>query len=845
MEEGKEAKDCFESEERWVYEKLSRLNHLFELLCPDPKENIDIIVRHTCKILDGIYSFYNRIDHKEKSLYACSVYNVPSDFDRENIPDGHICYEETIKGKDKPVVFGDLEGTIYEETDSNVKKYKLKSYLGFPVRVGGKAIGSLCVVDVKKRNFSQIEINTICTLAKLLSLEEERLQIEEKFRKYQYRFKELVEERAIELKRANEELLRKIAKYEKVEERLKISYELINAMSNFVGIADLEGKLRFVNRKTIDVLGFSEDEVIGIPFWECGWFAKLSENVEKVRRSIDAALQGETRRMEISAFTKDGKEVPIYYTSTPMLDNTGRVMGIALEGMVITELKKKEKALRVSEARYRGLIFKMNEGFGAIDEKGYLTFVNPKLCELTEYTKDELIGMHVLELFDEDNQEILKSELKKRAKGESSRYEITWKTKSGRGVPTLLSASPIFRNGVHKGSYAVITDLSAIKSIEEALRRERKAFHIIADAAIYAADIPDLCYRILSGLVETLDFDFGTVRLYDENKKLLEPVAIIGINEKDMARIVPQHIDDPGCIAAFVARTRKPIFAPNVIRHELQQTHEPRLQYLSIHSIISWPILDVGHEIIGVVQLMGRTPKDITEKDRIFFETVARMFATAIKRKQTEAQIMKSLNEKELLLKEIHHRVKNNLQVISSLLNLQSSYIKDRNYVEVFKESQDRIRSMAYIHEQLYQSNDLANINLNEYINRLVDSLLRSHKVHPERIALKIDVGDVLLGIDKAIPCGLIINELVTNSLKYAFPEEKRGEIRITLRSSEEDGIELMVCDNGIGFEPHLDFRDTDSLGMQLVVMLVKQIGGSIELKRNGGTTFKIKFESS
>jgi len=649
----------------------------------------------------------------------------------------------------------------------------------------------------------------------------------------------------MELKKANGQLQHKIAEQEEVQVRPRISHQLINAISNFVGIADLKGRLRFVNRKTMDVLGFSEDEVIGLPFWDCGWFTPEPTNVEKVRKSIDAALRGETRRMEISAFTKDGREIPIYYTSTPMFDSTGKVTGIALEGMVITELKEKEEALRASEAMYRDLISRMNEGFAAIDEKGFFTFVNPRFCEMTGYDRDELIGAHVFELFDEENQDILKQELKVSEMGVASRYEVAWKSKSGRSIPTLVSASPIFKDGVHKGSYAVITDLSVLKRTEDALRRERKAFHLIADAAIYATDIPDLCNRVLAGLVETLDFDFGTVRLYDENTRLLEPVAVVGLDEEDAKKILAHTIDDPRYVAAFVARTRQPIFAPNVTGHWLQQTHGPRVDDLRIRSIFSWPIFYTGQDVIGVLQLMGHAPKDITEKERIFFETVARMFATALERKQTEEQIMKSLDEKDLLLKEIHHRVKNNLQVISSLLNLQSRYIEDRSYKEVFKEIQDRVRTMALIHEQLYQSRDLANVNLNEYIKRLVDSLFRSHRLDPERIALKIEGDDVLLGIDKAIPCGLIINELVTNSLKHAFPEEKGGEINIMLCSNKKDRIELVVSDNGVGFQSPLDFRNTDSLGMQLVIMLVRQIGGSIDLEKDGGTTFRISFSAS
>jgi PAS domain S-box-containing protein len=210
-------------------------------------------------------------------------------------------------------------------------------------------------------------------------------------------------------------------------------------------------------------------------------------------------------------------------------------------------------------------------------------------------------------------------------------------------------------------------------------------------------------------------------------------------------------------------------------------------------------------------------------------------------RKRAEEQIRASLKEKEVLLKEIHHRVKNNLQVISSLLYLQSKNIQDSQTFEMFQESQNRVRSMALVHERLYQSPDLTRIDFAEYVRSLANHLFRSYGVNTNVIKLKINVDDVFLGVDTAIPCGLIINELVSNSLKHAFPDGGEGEVRIELRA--DDGqLMLMVSDNGVGFPQDLDFRDTGSLGLQLVNTLVEQIEGTIELDRSDGTAFRIAF---
>jgi PAS domain S-box-containing protein len=214
--------------------------------------------------------------------------------------------------------------------------------------------------------------------------------------------------------------------------------------------------------------------------------------------------------------------------------------------------------------------------------------------------------------------------------------------------------------------------------------------------------------------------------------------------------------------------------------------------------------------------------------------------AEIAERKRVEQQMLSSLQEKEVLLKEIHHRVKNNLQIISSLLSLQSEKIGNRDPARTFRESQDRIRSMALIHEKLYQARDISHVDFAEYVRSLTAYLFRSYVTGPG-IQLAMDIDDISLDIDKAIPCGLIINELVSNSLKYAFPAGRRGEVRITL-SKGGKGYVLVVADNGIGLPPGLDFRNTPSLGLQLVNTLVSQLEGAVELAPDAGTAFRITF---
>jgi two-component sensor histidine kinase/sensor domain CHASE-containing protein len=200
-------------------------------------------------------------------------------------------------------------------------------------------------------------------------------------------------------------------------------------------------------------------------------------------------------------------------------------------------------------------------------------------------------------------------------------------------------------------------------------------------------------------------------------------------------------------------------------------------------------------------------------------------------------------NKKQLLLKEIYHRVKNNLQIIISLLNLQSRKTKDKNVIEILTDSQNRIRSMALIHERLYKSKDLSGINIKEYIHDLANNLFHSYGVLSSRIKLNTDIDDIMINLDTATPCGLIVTELVSNSLKHAFPEGKKGELIIKLKSDNYENFTLIVKDNGIGFPKDLDFRTTNTLGMQLVTGLVSQLKGTIDLDQSSGTEFKIIFK--
>ena len=208
------------------------------------------------------------------------------------------------------------------------------------------------------------------------------------------------------------------------------------------------------------------------------------------------------------------------------------------------------------------------------------------------------------------------------------------------------------------------------------------------------------------------------------------------------------------------------------------------------------------------------------------------------KRRNTENLIKSSLNEKSILLQEIHHRVKNNMQIISSLLNLQTKYVNDEKAIEVLKESQNRVKSMAMIHEKLYLSKDLSNINFGDYIHSLVTNLFYSYNIEKTYIKPLLEVDDLNLNIDTAVPCGLIISELVSNSLKYAFPPGMNGEIFISLKFVDNK-YELIIRDNGVGLSDDIDFNNLETLGLLLVNNLTDQIDGEMTINRKQETEFR------
>ncbi|MFQ6109926.1 MAG: histidine kinase dimerization/phosphoacceptor domain -containing protein, partial [Candidatus Aminicenantales bacterium] len=422
--------------------------------------------------------------------------------------------------------------------------------------------------------------------------------------------------------------------------------------------------------------------------------------------------------------------------------------------------------------------------------------------------------------------------------GKSVFFETVRHRMDGSPVDVSLLASPITVNDRVVAVYGIYRDITVRRKAEQALRKrsaQLELIHTIQNEIPMSMDTETLLKSAAENIGKAFGYSKVSVNLLDKETREIVNLVTWNISGTPTPRGHRQRMGE-GLIGKAAELRRK------IVANDVSKEPSHRLFYQTeTKSELAIPLL-AKDNLVGILDIQDVKKNTFTEDDVTVLQSIANYLAYVIDERQKEESLKVSLKEKEILLREIHHRVKNNLQVISSLLSLQSRHIRGRKNIEMFKESQERVKSMALIHEKLYQSQEIARINFREYIQTLVNNLFRSYKASLSQITLKMDVEDVSIGVDNAIPCGLIINELVSNSLKYAFADGRKGEIRIALHPLSEKDIELVISDNGVGMPEDLDFRKTDSLGLHLVTILAEdQLQGKINLDRSQGTEFRIR----
>ncbi len=593
-----------------------------------------------------------------------------------------------------------------------------------------------------------------------------------------------------ELSMTEEELRQQVDEYLKSQDELLEVNHALEALFKAAPLAivtfDAVGNVKMWNPAAERIFGWGRDEVVGGPY------PLIPDGkTEEFQSVLNRALSGETLAgIELHRRKKSGLSIDVSLDAAPLYNAKGEIAGVIALLADIGERKRAEKALWESDKRFTLFMDNLPARAYMKDVNGHYIYVNETLRRYFDERNIAWLGMRDDDIWPDSTAALFKENdlfvLEKK-----TAVQVIEPVVEDDGLSYWLDSKfPILNeNGDAIIIAGVTVDITERKQAEDALQAERaRLFSLLQGLPAYVyLKAPDHTVRFANSCFRQ---NFGD----PEGKKCYE---IFQGNHGvcNECRALRSLATQTTCKWEWTTGTR---------------TYE----------VYDYPFTDSDGSPLTL-----ELGIDITE------------------RIAAEEQTRASLKEKEVLLKEIHHRVKNNLQVISSLLNLQSRHIHDQRDVAMFMDSQLRVKSMALIHENLYQTKNLARIDFAGYINKLSANLFRSFGINHSAVNLNLKIADVSLGIDTAVPCGLMISELVSNALKHGFPRGRMGAIDIELLTDGYGNHTLIVRDDGVGFPADLDLQTTKSLGLQLVGTLTEQIGGSIVLDRENGTEFRISFK--
>lgn len=556
----------------------------------------------------------------------------------------------------------------------------------------------------------------------------------------------------------------------------------------------------------------------------------------------------------------DGERRFMIVRARYMLDENGEKVAIYGASQDITELKIAEEALAESERRMAEIIDFLPDATFAIDNRGKVISWNRAIEEMTGVISEDILGKGDYEYsmpFYKTRRPILvdmtnssPDEINQFYKNTTMNGEVltTEASVTIQGEKKILkvNAVPFYDSkGNYCGGIESIRDVTEMKEsrrkINQELEINKSLANIYAPLVSLSSTIEDVGMAILNEAQKLTDCSYGfasTVNSVscDVTSETLA-VVVPDYHKGKYSKELPRLDDKYAAILNQSLANSKSTFVN--FNHEHPSGVDPPSGNPEIDNLLTVPVV-LGEELVGQITLIN-APDNFTDDDLKAIERLAVFYALAIQNKRAEEEIKQSLEDNKILLREVHHRVKNNMQIISSLLNLQINYEEEKKAVNVLKESQGRVKSMSMVHEKLYQSPSFTKIDFKNYVEQLIKDIFYSYGINNGNIETVMDIDNIEIGIDTAIPCGLIINELVTNTVKYAFPQNK-GILYIKLKSIQ-DKIELVIADNGIGLPEDFDFTNSDSLGLQLVNNLVTQIDGQISLDQSHGTAFTISFQ--
>jgi PAS domain S-box-containing protein len=569
------------------------------------------------------------------------------------------------------------------------------------------------------------------------------------------------------------------------EEKYRANYD--NIPLSYQSL-DEDGCFIAVNPAWLKTLGYQKEEVIGKWFGDFlhpDWKPHFEKNFPEFKK------RGYVHDVQFKIRHKDGHYLDISFEGRIGYTLDGKFKQTYCVFQDITKRKQVEEALQESEQNFRDLVGNLLDGVAIADENAYHIYVNPKFSKITGYSEDELLSMTGWDFTRPEDRAKLKQRMKDRMAGNpvQTHYDRIIVRKDGTEVPVEMSTTVTTWRG-KKRPLAVVHDITERKRAEKALRIERDNLKNIFEAMEDGIYIVNQQYDI-QYVNPVLIKDFGP---YEGHK------CYAYFHDRDDVCPWCKNID---------------VFAGKTVRWEWYSFKNQRT-----YDLIDTPLKNSDGSI-SKVEIF----RDITE------------------RKQMEEQLKKSLKEKEILIKEIYHRVKNNLAVVSGLLNIQAANIKDKKVKAAFQATRDRIFSLSAVHSQLYHSENYSYVDYKEYIKKLVSNVFYSSQMSGH-VKLHLDLDDISLPIDKAIPCGLLLNEIVTNALKHAFPENRKGNLRIIAHSLEDKKCEIIVKDDGIGIPESFNIEKTKTLGLKLIDLMAKQIEGTLEIESKKGTEFRIRLST-
>ncbi|MFC1836346.1 PAS domain S-box protein, partial [Thermodesulfobacteriota bacterium] len=670
----------------------------------------------------------------------------------------------------------------------------IERFLSVPVEAADELVGQIALGN-PKRDYANRDLEAVQRLAKLCALGIRRRRDEKALQQSEERYRTLVE-----------------------------------TMSEGLVIGDEQGVITYCNEALLEITGYNRDDLVGADG------AQFIQEADKAdfEAARSSRKRGESDIYETTLIHKGGQGVSVLVEAKPILERDGSFKGSFAVITDITERKRAEDALRKAhdhlEQRVQERTVQLSDANARLSNEiaerekaeDFLQLVLDSIPTRVVWKDRASAYLGCNKAFAQD----MGLESPEEVVGKTdydisgSREEADFYAECDRwvmdnntpeyGVTALVTRSdgstgwvetdrmPLRdREGKVVGALGTYQDITARKEAEEALKESEERYRALTENSLTGV------YMMQDGEALYL------------NDRCAE---IVGYSREE---ILGKHFS--GAIHPEDLEMAEKIAAARMAGEPAPSQYEVRIVTKSGET--RWV-----ENMVTTIRYRGR------------LTTVGNM-ADITDRKRMEEQLRASLKEKEVLMREIHHRVKNNLQIVSGLLTLQSDYIQDENLLHLMKEAEARINTMARVHETLYESPNLAEIKIQAYITAMLHDLIAFYESSAARISLITDIEDLSFDVDTTIPCGLILNELVTNAMKYAFPDVGEGEVRVTLKAIDGQRCELVVSDNGIGIPETFDVEAAQTLGLRLVNAFVKKLDGEMEVDGTAGAEFKIKFK--